>query len=174
LPSRRTGAEREVAKFWFDRGMLWCADLNPAMKTRTLPALVRLFDVAIEQADDKLMAASSVLAKLWRFARVYPVGRPAAFLAEATLRARLGQTRRAERAARKAFDDAVRLAAPAMAAAALQHPAGPADAAHRRQFEELLAGTAAPWGDVIRIDNGSVDFRAPPLPAPALGQRGWQ
>lgn len=166
--------EREVAKFWFDRGMQWCADLNPAMKTRTLPALVRLFDVAIEQGDDKLMAANSVLTKLWRFARVYPVGRPAAFLAEATLRARLGQTHRAKRAASKAFNDAVRLAAPAMAAAALQHPAGPGDATHRRQFEELLTGTPAPWGDVIRIDNGSVDFRAPPLEAPALGQRGWQ
>jgi class 3 adenylate cyclase len=165
---------REAARSWFDRGMQWCADLNPAMKTRTLPALVRLFDVAIEQGDDKLMAASSVLAKLWRFARVYPVGRPAALLAEATLRGRLGQTRRAERAASEAFDEAVRLAAPAMAAAALQHPAGPADAAHRRQFEELLAGTAAPWGDVIRIDNGGVDFRAPPPAAPALHQRGWQ
>ncbi|WP_426239491.1 AAA family ATPase [Pararhizobium sp. DWP1-1-3] len=165
---------REAARSWFDRGMQWCADLNPAMKTRTLPALVRLFDVAIEQGDDKLMAASSVLAKLWRFARVYPVGRPAALLAEATLRGRLGQTRRAERAASEAFDEAVRLAAPAMAAAALQHPAGPADAAHRRQFEELLAGTAAPWGDVIRIDNGGVDFRAPPPAAPTLRQRGWQ
>lgn len=167
--------ERQVARSWFDRGMQWCADLNPAMKTRTLPALVQLFDVAITQSDDKLMAASSVLAKLWRFARVYPIGRPAAFLAEATLRARRGQTRSAARAASKAFDEAVRLAAPAMAAAALQHPFGPADAAHRRQFDELLAGTAAPWGDVIRIDNGGVDFRAPPSTAPAMRrQRGWQ
>lgn len=54
------------------------------MKTRTLPALVELFDVAIEQGDGQLTATRSVVAKLWRFARVYAVGRSAAFLAKAT------------------------------------------------------------------------------------------
>jgi len=136
--------------------------------------LVELFDVAIEQGDGQLTAVRSVLAKLWRFARVYPVGRPAAFLAEARLRVRLGQTRRAGYAASQAFDEAVRVAAPAMAASALQHPAGPADPAHRRKFEDLLANTTAPWGDIIRLDAGGVDFRAPPASTPSLRQRGWQ
>ncbi len=170
--AHRRGNTIEAAS-WFERALRWCADLNPAMKTRTLPALVRLFDVAIEQGGTDLSLAGSVLAKLRRFARVYPIGRPATFLCEATLRTRLGQTRRAERAAGRAFDEAVRLAMPAVAAAAIQHPSGPGDAAHRRQFEQLLAGSQAPWSEVVHLENGGIDFRAPPATS-ALGQRGWQ
>lgn len=46
-----------------------------------------------------------------------------------------------------------------MAASALQHPAGPADPAHRRKFEDLLANTTAPWGDVIHLALPSIIHR---------------
>ncbi|MCY1499472.1 hypothetical protein D9M68_334900 [compost metagenome] len=122
------------------------------MKTRTLPALARLFDVASDTEGGDPAAAQLVLRKLERFARVYPIGRPTAALGEATLYLHLGQQRRAERVARYAFAEAIQLEMPAVALASLRHPAGPRDAAAWQALETMFAVRQNTWGEVLQLD----------------------
>ncbi len=148
--ARRRGNSEE-ATIWFERALSWCRALNPAMKTRTLPALARLMDVASDPEAGNLLAARFVLGKLKRFARVYPIGRPSAALGQASVHGVRGQRRRAERAARHAFDEAIRLEMPAVALASLNHPAGPKDEAALHAFETMVAPRKAIWSEVLRL-----------------------
>ncbi|KSV68341.1 hypothetical protein N182_33490 [Sinorhizobium sp. GL2] len=148
--ARRRGNSTEAAS-WLERALSWCETLNPAMKTRTLPALARLFDVASDPDGGDLLAAQLVLRKLERFARVYPIGRPVAALGEATLHLRRGQQRRAERVTQYALAEAIRLEMPAVALAALQHAAGPRDAEARQAFETMFSLRRATWCEVLPL-----------------------
>lgn len=165
--ARRQG-DRGEATGWFERALSWCQALNPAMKTRTLPALARLFDVASAPETGDPAAARFVLSKLERFARVYPIGRPAAALGEATLHLHHGRQRRAERVAQYAFAEALRLEMPAVALAALRHPAGPKDAASRQAFETMFSLRQSFWSEALAIDRS--DLR--PQTQPATVHRG--
>jgi class 3 adenylate cyclase len=158
--ARRKGNASE-ATAWLESALSWCRTLNPAMKTRTLPALARLFDVASDPAGGDLAAAQLVLGKLERFARVYPIGRPAAALGEATLNLRRGQKRRAERGAQYAFAEAIRLEMPAVALASLNHAAGPKDAASRQAFETMFSLRRAAWSEVLPFDQVDLQQHVP-------------
>ncbi|HEV7310103.1 AAA family ATPase [Ensifer sp.] len=158
--ARRKG-DASAAAAWLERGLAWCRTLNPAMKTRTLPALVRLFDVASDPDGGDLNAAELVLRKLEKFARVYPIGRPAAALGEATLNLRRGRQRRAERVAQYAFAEAIRLEMPAMALAVLRHPAGPKDATAKQAFETMFSLRRATWCEVLPLDQADTSPEVP-------------
>ena len=156
---------------WLARALRWTGDLNPAMKSRTLPALVRLFAVAIDHGDTELRQAGSALAKLRRFGRVIVIGRSAACLCEARLHARSGRLRRANACARKAVDEAIHLAMPADALAALEF-LGSAETGQRDQFDQMLDAARSPWIDVLHRDED-----APGLPlvvSASRHQRGRQ
>ncbi len=131
------------------------------MKTRTLPALARLFDVASDPDGGDLAAAQLVLRKLERFARVYPIGRPAAALGEATLYLHRGRQRRAERVARYAFAEAIRLEMPAVALASLHHPAGPKDAAAWQALETMFVVRQNTWSEVLQLDHAEFQTHLP-------------
>ncbi|MEI2297238.1 AAA family ATPase [Ensifer sp. MJa1] len=165
--ARRRGDRKEAAN-WLERALAWCRPLNPAMKTRTLPALARLFDVASDPDAGDAAAARFVHAKLERFARVYPIGRPAAALGEASLHLRRGQQRRAERVAQYAFAEAIRLEMPAVALASLNHPAGPRDASARQAFETMFSLRQATWSEVLQLDQAN----SPPIVPIATSQGG--
>jgi class 3 adenylate cyclase len=152
--------DKAEATTWLEQAFRWTAELNPAMKSRTLPALVGLFAVAIDHCEGGFSQVRSVLAKLRHFARVYPIGRPAASLCEAILRARLGQTRRAKYAAQRAFDQAIRLQMPADAAAALEYLTGSVDSRLQQEFERMLAKAGAPWEEVLQEGKGAARFGA--------------
>ncbi|MBZ7926957.1 AAA family ATPase [Ensifer adhaerens] len=158
--ARRQGKTGE-AKAWFERAFSWCQTLNPAMKTRTLPALARLFDVASDPDSGDPMAAQLVLRKLERFARVYPIGRPAAALGEATLHVHRGQQRRAERVARYAFAEAIRLEMPAVALASLHHPAGRKDVAAWQALETMFAVRQNTWSEVLQLHQAEPPTHVP-------------
>lgn len=148
---RRSNAEE--AALWFERALSWCRALNPAMKTRTLPALARLMDVASDPDAGNLPAARFVLGKLKRFSRVYPIGRPCTALGQASVYLGRGQKRRAERAAQYAFNEAIRLEMPAVALAAVHHPAGPKDDVALRMFETMVAPRRTAWSEVLPLDH---------------------
>ena len=57
--ARRRGNTTEAAS-WLERALSWCETLNPAMKTRTLPALARLFDVASDPDGGDLLAMQAL------------------------------------------------------------------------------------------------------------------
>jgi hypothetical protein len=142
------------ATSWLERAFNWAADLNPAMKTRTLPALVCLFAVAIDHGGGDVSGARSVLAKLRRFAHVFPIGRPAASLCGAVLHARLGHPRRAKRSALRAFQKAIRLEMPTDAAEAIERFPGLAD--YRQEFGRLFADSDSSWDEVLRPADGDI------------------
>ncbi|WP_332684251.1 AAA family ATPase [Bosea sp. (in: a-proteobacteria)] len=114
---------------WLEHAARSLETIRPSMKSRTLPALTTVFvtadrDVAaggtpdLEQLCRSLASRSS--AGLSHFAKVYPIGRPRAFLFRGDLEARRGRRRHATRWWTAALDEALRLemCADAVAAAA--------------------------------------------------------
>jgi hypothetical protein len=155
---------------WLGRAGRWLAEMNPAMKSRTLPALGGLFETAVAHSGDgaSLALAQAALAKLRRFARVYPIGRPRADLCEAILSARFHRLRRSERAAGRALEAALSLEMPGEAAAALELISdlqeGPS-VLHkrlRRQFERMLVTSSSPWHEALAAGSRYVRAIEPP------------
>jgi hypothetical protein len=98
------------------------------MKSRTLPALAAVFRSAMTPPRDSEPAGARVLrwnlatesaANFKRFAGVYPIGRPRAFLVRGDLEGSLDRGTRAAKLWRQALADAMRLQMPADALAAL-------------------------------------------------------
>ena len=114
---------------WLGHAARWLENIHPSMKSRTLPALTTTFVAAdrdgamagtpeLERICGELAARSSTHLSL--FAKVYPIGRPRAFLFRGDLEARRGRQRHAARWWNAALDEALRLemCADAIAAAA--------------------------------------------------------
>jgi class 3 adenylate cyclase len=125
----------------------WTTTLNPAMKTRTLPALVQLFEVVLAYDTSDASRLGIALSKLRRFARVIKVGTPAAYRCEALYRAKLGQHRRAKHCAARAFASGIGLSLPSEAIGVMRR--FPDQQANRRALEHLLAESGARWIEVL-------------------------
>ena len=113
---------------WIEQAAFWIKAVNPAVKSRTLPALCAAFSIAMKRAahaesaairDTRRWLVKASAANLRRFARIYPIGRPRAGLFQGDLEASLGRTSRAAKLWRQALADAVRLNMPADALASL-------------------------------------------------------
>ncbi|MFD3191755.1 AAA family ATPase [Sedimentitalea sp. HM32M-2] len=125
----------DAAAAWIDVAREDLADLDPGMKSRTLPALVAVFDACLshvthnspETADDIIGLASTATQKLRVFARVYPIGQPYLYRCKGDLAALNGNLSAAARHWRisltRATDLQMRIAA-AAAAQRLQSVAG--------------------------------------------------
>jgi len=148
--------DKSEARSWLENAFKSLTELNPAMKTRTLPALLRLFSVSSDHDPGNVARAKFVLRKLRRFARVYPVGRPALALCESRLRARLGQPRRARNAAQRAFGLSIQMGMPADAVAAMEYLACGPDSPRRHEFERMVANNSPWWREVLPPDPGMV------------------
>jgi class 3 adenylate cyclase len=90
--------------------------LNPAMKSRTLPALSALFVAAMRaratlpsDTETPLRVAKKAAQKLRRFARIYPIGRPRALLFQGDLQQIRGDCAKAGMAWHQALHEAARL-----------------------------------------------------------------
>jgi hypothetical protein len=90
--------------------------LNPAMKSRTLPALSALFVAAMRASatvpsgsERPLRVAKKAAQKLRRFARIYPIGRPRALLFQGDLQQIRGDFAKAGMAWRQAAHEAAQL-----------------------------------------------------------------
>lgn len=126
---------------WLGHAARSLETIHPSMKSRTLPALTTVFvaadrDGAAADTPDLAQICSSLAAKssasLSHFAKVYPIGRPRAFLFRGDLEARSGRHRRATKWWNAALNEALRLemCADAIAAAARLNE----DLAARRSF----------------------------------------
>ncbi|KAB0268346.1 AAA family ATPase [Microvirga brassicacearum] len=111
-----TGSGAE-GKDWLERAGSYLGAINPAMKSRTLPALSAIFataaayeggsDVpAVREICRKLAHVSQI--KLRHFARVYPIGRPRACLCGGDLAFARGRLPKAARLWRHALKEAIR------------------------------------------------------------------
>ncbi|HSR75346.1 MAG TPA: AAA family ATPase, partial [Xanthobacteraceae bacterium] len=89
---------------WLQQTNHWMHTIAPSMKSRTLPALSAAFRSAMTRPQETEPASATVLrwnlatvtaANFKRFAGVYPIGQPRAFLARGDLEASLGRTARA-------------------------------------------------------------------------------
>jgi hypothetical protein len=103
---------------WLTQALHWMDMVNPTMKSRTLPALNSAFRAALSQpgesarhgAEDlRLALAHASVAKLRRFARIYPIGRPRSLMVRGDLEAKFGRMGRAARFWRRALLEATRL-----------------------------------------------------------------
>ena len=115
-------------QYWIEQAALWIKAVNPAVKSRTLPALCAAFRIAMKQPahtelaairDTRRWLAKASATNLRRFARIYPIGRPRAGLFQGDLESSLGRTSRAAKLWRQALADAVQLNMPADALASL-------------------------------------------------------
>ena len=116
-------------RHWLQQTLMSIDTVNPAVKSRTLPAPCIAFVAAI-RGPDKLgppdmralrrRLAKRSAASLRRFARIYPIGRPRALLFRGDLEARLGSQSLAARRWRQALAVAIELEMPADACAALE------------------------------------------------------
>lgn len=113
---------------WLEQATLSIKAVNPAIKSRTLPALSAAFKTAMRKPghaepaaarDIRSSLASASAANLGRFARIYPIGRPRAALFQGDLEASLGNTRRAAKLWRQALPNALLMSMPADALASL-------------------------------------------------------
>ena len=113
---------------WLQEANRWMSTVAPSMKSRTLPALSAVFRSAMTRPQEPEPASTTALrwnlatasaANFVRFAAVYPIGRPRAFLVRGDLEASLGRSARAAKLWRQAFADAMRLKMPADALASL-------------------------------------------------------
>ena len=113
---------------WLQEANRWMSTVAPSMKSRTLPALSAVFRSAMTRPQEPEPASTTALrwnlatasaANFVRFAGVYPIGRPRAFLVRGDLEASLGRSARAAKLWRQAFADAMRLKMPADALASL-------------------------------------------------------
>jgi hypothetical protein len=113
---------------WLARAAFFIDEVNPTIKSRTLTALSAAFRIAVrapqhaERVETRQMRrrlAKKSAANLGRFARIYPIGRPRAFLFQGDLELNLGNTARASRLWRRALVDAAQLKMPADALASL-------------------------------------------------------
>jgi class 3 adenylate cyclase len=139
--------DHEQGNRWLEQAIHWTCDLNPAMKTRTLPAIVRLFEVAFEPGNADVPRLRLIRSKLRRFAHAIAIGGPTYFRCEAMLQARLGNPRRANRYAMRAFDMALRLEMPAEAVAVVRRFPIPNGA--RQRLRQMLTKSDAPWNEVL-------------------------
>jgi hypothetical protein len=105
------------AREWLERASSYLMAINPAMKSRTLPALSAVFTAAAahEGASDPAemrhlcrTLARTAHVKLKHFARVYPIGRPRACLCGGDLAFSKGDLSKAARQWRQALNEAVR------------------------------------------------------------------
>jgi len=109
---------------WLERAGEWLGQVNPSMKTRTLPALCAAFRAGIRRpnhGDASRLGphiATRSLTGLRRFARIYPIGRPRALLFRGDMEALQGHPRRAAKLWGQAIAHAQQLDMPADALAA--------------------------------------------------------
>ncbi|WP_299848737.1 AAA family ATPase [uncultured Roseovarius sp.] len=109
---------------WIEVARQRMADLESGMKSRTLPALMAVFEACLRQlehsiADERAASidlARSVAAKLRTFARIYPIGRPYLSLCMGDLAALDGKSKAAVRHWRSGLSEATRLKMRAAAA----------------------------------------------------------
>jgi class 3 adenylate cyclase/tetratricopeptide (TPR) repeat protein len=145
---------------WLQQANRWMSNVAPSMKSRTLPALTAVFRSAMTPPRDSEPAGARVLrwnlatesaANFKRFAGVYPIGRPRAFLVRGDLEASLGHGTRAAKLWRQALADAMRLKMPADALASTARlrttTAGlrDADMAAANDLEKLFLAHDAEW-----------------------------
>ena len=109
--------DRVSGKSWLEMARGQMADLEPGMKSRTLPALVAVFEACLCQLDNgteeeraaAVSLASSVIAKLRTFARIYPIGRSHLLLFRGDLAASAGNSKAATGHWRAGLSVAMRL-----------------------------------------------------------------
>jgi hypothetical protein len=162
---------------WLGRAAFFIDEVNPTIKSRTLAALSASFRIAMctpqhaERDETRQMRrrlAKKSAANLGRFARIYPIGRPRAFLFQGDLEVNIGNTARASRLWRRALVDAAQLRMPADALASL---------ARLRKAESTLAEIelmAVRNLDALLLDHNSEFQKTAELTASALaiGGRG--
>lgn len=113
---------------WMDLARQRMGDLEPGMKSRTLPALRAVFDACLCQLkygkpDDRAATidlASLVTSKMQSFARIYPIGRPYLFLCKGDLALLRGRPKAAERYWRSGFSESMKLKMRAATAISMQ------------------------------------------------------
>jgi tetratricopeptide (TPR) repeat protein len=136
---------------WLGRTAQMLEKLRPSMKSRTLPALTTVFVAAggdgaaddtpgLEQICRALAARTSV--DLFRFAKVYPIGRPRAFLFRGDLEARRDRHHHAKRWWAAALDEALRLEMCADATAAASRLAAYQSPGMDDRVSELIRGNS--------------------------------
>ncbi|MDW4498815.1 AAA family ATPase [Sulfitobacter sp. D35] len=141
---------------WLDLARQHLPDLHPGMKSRTLPALVALFDACLHP---RLIAASDgkpprdilrpLMRKFSTFARIYPIGRPHLLRCQGDLAAVAGQSAKSQRHWRESLDAGARLKSRIAAACA----------AHRLSSSGARASPAQD-GLKERLDAGSEEIGA--------------
>jgi len=146
---------------WLQRAQEFLDDVNPGMKSRTLPALVAVFDACIDWRTDhvqpgaateqQLAIGRGVVKKLEHFARIYPIGRPAALRSQGDLHwvhGRRNKTlKRWERSLRSAV--ALRMPRDAVAAQERLEALGGSSQALTAELEAMLKADDSGWLAVI-------------------------
>jgi hypothetical protein len=143
---------------WLQKSQGFLRELNPGMKVRTLPALSFLFDACIQYlaltnagsgGQSEVELASTIIGKLTRFARIYPIGRPEKRRCQGDLCAMTGQLRKAIGLWRESLAQAVRLK---MALVSFQAAERLSRAQHHRDVSErdTLVELPDEWSEELR------------------------
>lgn len=152
------------ARDWLDRAGSYLAAINPAMKSRTLPALSAVFTAASDHAggsdappvrDICGTLAKTAHAKLKHFARVYPIGRPRACLCGGDLAFARGHLPRAAHLWRRALQEAIRWEMPVDGCEALKRlratgsPITGDDLTAASLLRRILPARASEWRELM-------------------------
>ena len=163
--------DKDVGRAWMGMARQQMADLESGMKSRTLPALMAVFDACLRQyehgtAGDRTAAtelAALVTTKLRTFARIYPIGRPYLYLCKGDLAALGGKSKAAVRHWRSGLSEAMRLKMCTAAASLSQRLSlvGAGDngslSGEARLLRQLAADTPANREVFQRIVSAAVD-----------------
>lgn len=120
--------EPETWLAWLNRGKKFLHQVNPGMKSRTLPALAAMFGACIDYDTAKvkfapesaqcISTAMTISGKLRHFSRIYPIGQPAALRCQGDLSVVRGHRRRGTRLWHQSLRKALELKMPRDAIAA--------------------------------------------------------
>ncbi|WP_210495743.1 AAA family ATPase [Microvirga antarctica] len=159
----RQGAVAE-GREWLTRAHTYLLAINPAMKSRTLPALGALLAVASRHEtsfpDREVREICGTLgttggAKLARFARVYPIGRPRSCLHHGDRALTRGRRANAVRWWRRALAEALQLDLPVDGCEALRRlrtsgiTLSRADGDMARRLRSLLPAHRTEWRELL-------------------------
>lgn len=147
---------------WLRQAQRFMGNVNPGMKSRTLPALAAVFDSCVDWREARVESksicsqhidiADDAVKKLKHFSRIYPIGRPAALRCEGDLRLVHGNQEKGARFWKQSLRSAIALGMPRDAVAALDrlNTVGAANEALNDEVEIMLRQDDSGWLTVVR------------------------